>query len=110
MSEALVNRFTAAMFDIYETAKRLKPPYRAERFVRMVHEHGGKETADRLLATGDPSEGFTHLYLRGKENLKISVEYLVLQNPWRALFDADQLAVARERLLKVGCTPPPEEA
>jgi hypothetical protein len=109
MSQALLDGFNTAMLNIYEAAKQLKPPYSAPRFLRMVHEHGGKETADRLLATGDPSEGFTKLFLRGKDNLRISVEYVVLQNPWRALFEPDQLAVARKRLLDHGCQLPPED-
>jgi hypothetical protein len=109
MSNDLTKRFHEAMLDIHAAAKRLSPPYNAYGFLRMVQEHGGKETADRLLATGDPSEGFTQLYLRGKENLKISVEYLVLRDPWRELFEQDQLAVARKRLLDVKCDPPPED-
>jgi hypothetical protein len=42
----------------------------------MVISHGGKGTADRLLVQGPPSSGFTELFLRGRENLKISIEYL----------------------------------
>lgn len=74
----------------------------------MVNEHGGKETADRLLATSQPSEGFTELFLLGKENLKITVEYLVLLEPWRQLFEVEQLAIARKRLKEVGCEVPAE--
>lgn len=106
----LEEQFHEAMLEIYEAAKRLKPPYRAPRFLRMVHQHGGRETANRLLATGEPSEGFTQLLLRGKENLKISVEYLVLRNPWReVLFSEDQRAKARKRLRDYECEPPPED-
>lgn len=105
----LEKQFHEAMLGIYESAKKLKPPYHAPRFLRMVHEHGGKETADRLLATGNPSEGFTELFLRGKDNLKISVEYVVLQNPWRELFSDEQLEVARKRLRDYQCDPPPED-
>jgi hypothetical protein len=97
------------MLAIYDAALQLKPPYRATIFLRMVQEHGGKEAADRLLATGNPSSGFTELYLRGEDNLKISVEYLVLQNPWRELFTEDQRAIARKRLKDVKCTPPPDD-
>ena len=46
---------------------------------------------------------------RGKDNLKLSVEYLVLQHPWRTLFSAEQLQIARERLKQVECEPPPDE-
>lgn len=102
-------QFHEAMLGIYEAAKRLKPPYHAPRFLRMVNEHGGRETANRLLATGEPSEGFTELFLRGKDCLKISVEYVVLQSQWRELFTEEQLEVARKRLREYQCDPPSPE-
>jgi hypothetical protein len=105
----LIDQFHASMLSIYDAALRLKPPYRATVFLRMVQEHGGKGAADRLLSTGNPSSGFTERYLRGKENLRISVEYHVLQNPWRELITEDQRAVARKRLKEVECIPPPED-
>jgi hypothetical protein len=103
----LEKQFHEAMLGIYEAAKRLKPPYHAPRFIRMVREHGGKEAADRLLATGEPSEGFTELFIRGKDCLKVSVEYVVLQSQWRELFTEEQLEVARKRLRDYQCDPPP---
>jgi hypothetical protein len=108
MSQTLIDQFHTAMLGIYDAALQLKPPYRATLFLRMVHEHGGKGAAERLLATGNPSSGFTELCLRGNDNLKISVEYLVLQNPWRELFSEEQRA-ARKRLKAVKCPPPPED-
>jgi hypothetical protein len=109
MQQNLLCQFHEAMLAIYDAALRLKPPYRATLFLRMVREHGGKAAADRLLATSNPSSGFTELFLRGKDNLRISVEYLVLQNPWRELFTVDQRAIARKRLRDVECAPPPED-
>jgi len=109
MQKDRLSEFHNAMLGIYDAALKLKPTYRATSFLRMVNEHGGKETADRLLATGKPSQGFTELYLRGKDNLKLSVEYLVLQHSWRTLFSAEQLQIARERLKQVECEPPPDE-
>ncbi|MGS4907428.1 hypothetical protein ACVDHI_04575 [Aeromonas sp. 25-248] len=106
MPTALEDQFHAAMLHIYESATRLNPPYRATRFLKMVHSIGGRATANKLLASTDVSAGFTELFLRGKENLKLSVEYLILQDPWRTLFTEDQHLVARERLIKVGITPP----
>lgn len=97
------------MFAIYDSALQLNPPYRATLFLRMVREHGGKGAADRLLATGNPSKGFTELYLRGEDSLRLSVEYLVLQNPWRQLFTEEQRAIARERLVNVNCSRPPDD-
>ena len=108
MEKDRVSEFHSAMLGIYDAALRLKPTYRATSFLSMVNEHGGKETADRLLATGKPSQGFTELYLRGKDNLKLSVEYLVLQDPWRTLFSSEQHEIARKRLKQVEFEPPPD--
>lgn len=110
MTEKLINLFNLEMLAIYDAALKLKPPYRATLFLRMVNEHGGKGAADILLATGNPSSGFTELYIRGKENLKLSVEYLVLKNPWRNLFSEEQLAIARKRLREVDCPLPSDDA
>lgn len=106
MSSQIEDQFHAAMLNIYERGTHLKPPYRATRFLQMVQGQGGKAAADQLLAASNPSSGFTELYLRGAENLRISVEYLVLQSPWSSLFSAEQLAFARKRLLAVGVEPP----
>lgn len=105
----LLAGFEQALRDVSEAAKRLKPPYHPTAFRQMLAEHGGKGTADRLLAGSNPSSGFTELFLRGKENLRLSVEYVVLQSPWRTLFTPDQLAKARRRLLDVGCELPAED-
>lgn len=106
----LLAGFHQAMLDIYDAATRLKPTYRPTDFRRMVAEHGGKGAADRLLASSTPSSGFTELFLRGRENLRLSVEYLVLSEPWGSLFTPEQLAIARERLLEVGFEPPQADA
>jgi len=108
--EQLVEQFRQAMLGIYDASAKLKPPYRPTKFRRMVIEQGAKETADILLAPGDPSEGFGTLVMHGKEGMKLCVEYLVLQAPWRELFEPEQLSIARERLLKVGGDLPPEDS
>ena len=107
--EQLREQFRHAMLGIYDAALELDPPYRPTKFRRMVLEIGAKETADILLASDQPSEGFGTLLLRGKECLKLSVEYRVLQHPWRTLFEPEQLAIARKRLHDVECEPPPED-
>jgi hypothetical protein len=107
--ERLLIQFNEAMLGIYHAARRLKPPYVPGDFLNMVVEMGGKAAADKLLAMTNPSDGFGTLLLRGKEALKLSVEYVVLQNPWRQLFEPDQLAVARRRLQDVRCELPPED-
>lgn len=104
-NDQLEQQFHHAMLGIYEAAKNLNPPYHPTYFLQMVNECGGKEAADRLLATTEPSQGFTELFLRGRR-LDLSVEYLVLQDPWRGLFTPEQLAVARRRLAEYEFEPP----
>lgn len=101
----LEKKFHAAMENIYHEGLKLPKPYRATRYLQLVRESGGKKAADRLLATPNPSEGFTQLYLHGQtEGLTKSVEYLVLQSPWSTLFTEQQLAIARARLKRYGCS------
>ena len=107
---SLEDDFHVAMLQLYYAcAARLKPPYFASRFLDLVWEQGGKHVADEVLAAATPSAGFAELHLRGSEHLTFSVEYLVLQSPWRALFDEEQRAVARRRLLQAGGVLPPDE-
>lgn len=54
--------------------------------------------------------GSTELFLRGRENLKLGVEYLVLQEPWSQPFGDEQFAVARKRLREVTVEPPGSSA
>ena len=107
----LEDAFHAAMLQLYYAcAARMKPPYFASRFLELVLEHGGKDAADQLLAATTPSPVFAELCLRGPEHLRYSVEHLVLRMPWRQLFSHDQLAIARERLVRAGATLPREDA
>jgi hypothetical protein len=70
--------------------------YNPTRFARMVSEHGGVETARRLLNGRDASEGFTTLWERRR--LDLSVEASVLLPWFEALFSDGERAVARRRL------------
>lgn len=106
MPDDQTERFHHAMLEIYDAAAKLKPPYRASRFKLMVNERGGKAAADSLLAKDTVSNGFTELFLRGKANLKLSVEYLVLKPEWREMFTEEQLNIARKRLIDVECPLP----
>jgi hypothetical protein len=68
----------------------------AIRFHQMVEEQGGLQAAKTLLASKRISDGFAQLYMLGR--LDISMENLVLQEPWSSLFADTELAVARRRL------------
>ncbi|MGJ7500723.1 hypothetical protein ACSFBF_10230 [Variovorax sp. ZT5P49] len=110
MSDPLEQQFHHAMLGLYDAAADLKPPFRSQRFLNMVRERGGRAAAAQLLTGARPSDGFTELFLRGKDKLKLTVEYLALQDEWKSLFSEEQLAIARQRLIEVECPLPGETA
>ena len=88
-------RFDMAMMDIYQRA-RSEAKYAATRFLQMLHEHRGLETAKILLHSSTVSDGYTALWERGR--LDLTVEALILQPQWNALFTDEEREVARKRL------------
>lgn len=93
--DPLERRFHAQMIDIYRRAAA-ECRYRPTRFLQMVNERGGLAAAKDLLRTARPSEGLTILWKAGR--LDLTVESLVLQEPWRTLFTAEELDEADRRL------------
>jgi hypothetical protein len=94
---ALTKEFDTAMFSIYEKAWS-EAHYKATRFLQMLNELGGIETANRLLPT--MSEGFAELWHR--QRLDLTMEALIIQPRWRSLFTPEQLDVAERRLTECG--------
>lgn len=89
--------FTKAMEQIYKDAVAIG--YRPTTFRRMLADHGGVETARRLIR-GAATSGFNTLWEKGR--LDLSVEALMLKPSWRALFSPEEQAMARKRLRDVG--------
>ena len=94
-------RFHQEMLRIYKDASVFG--YRPTYFLRMVNERGGVAAARHLLRDGTISEGFARLW--DEARLDLSVEAVVLDPQWRALFTSDELAVAQMRLDDAGYTP-----
>jgi hypothetical protein len=90
--------FGEAMRKLYLDAK--DAGYNATYFLRMLNDFGGVTTARRLLASSQPSEGFTRLWEMGR--LDLSVEALILHDRWRRLFSTEERTAARERLANYG--------
>ena len=103
MSESnnLETRFNGEMRRIYREATRFG--YYPRYFLRMVQEQGGVAAAKQLLNTIEPSSGFTRLWCECR--LDLSVEAVVVQEPWSALFTDKELSVARRRLADLGYNP-----
>ena len=93
-------RQTEAMFDhamreVYRRAKE-EAGYNATYFLRMLDEHGGVDTARRLLREPSVSDGFTALWAAGR--LDLTVETQVLRPEFQALFNRRERLIAERRL------------
>lgn len=60
---SLENELTEDLRGTYEAAR--KRGYVAKYFLQMLEEHGGVETAKRLLAKSEPQEGLFELWKLG---------------------------------------------
>ena len=98
-SRKLEQRFHQAMLGIGQDETALLG-YRPVRFLGMVASHGGLWTAKTLLRSPDLSYGFRRLWELGR--LDLTMEALVIQDPWSTLFTRAELAVARGRLEDCG--------
>lgn len=97
----LEQRFHQAMLDVYHKAKK-ELNYTATYLLQMVSELGGLETARRLLAKAELSDGFTELYLN--DRLDLTVEAQVVRPEYQALFTPEEVATAESRLAELGYT------
>lgn len=95
--------FDEAMLSIYERAKA-DCKYNAARFLQMVGDRGGLQTAKYLLHAPGLSDGFTALW--ECKRLDLTVEALVLKPEWRGLFTDQELEIAAKRLSDLGYCPP----
>lgn len=93
--------FTRAMRQIYSDAVAIG--YRPTTFQRMLADHGGIETARRLIRGSGATSGFTVLW--EKNRLDLSVEALILKPEWRLLFSPDEQKIAQKRLRDFGYAP-----
>ena len=96
----LETEFHRAMIRIYQVAKDFD--YFATRFRVMVEQHGGVETARRLLSAGNAQEGLTRLWELNR--LDLSVEYHLLNPRFQELFDDNIKEEAARRLGELGYT------
>ena len=82
--DTLRKRLEKELFELYHRIKE-EAGYNPNYFLQMLNTYGGYETAKRLLSDPDKlHEGFIKLWSLGR--LDLTVEHLVLQDPWRRLF------------------------
>jgi len=98
-----LKQFDNAMFEICARAKS-EARYNATIFLGMLGDRGGLATAKYLINSRKPSDGYTHLYERGR--LDLTVEAMVVESPrWHTLFTNEELEKARLRLAQYGYKP-----
>jgi hypothetical protein len=95
VASRLEDEFHEAMLDVYRRAKS-EAGYTATRFLRMVAERGGLETARLLLHAPKVSEGYEALWERRR--LDLTVEAVILDPRWASLFTDEERAIAVARL------------
>lgn len=98
MTGSLEREFEQAMINSAEQAVAIG--YNPKRFNLMVRRDGGLATAQKLLHSSVVSDGYIILW--EKQRLDLSLEALVLQAKWRALFTDEELEIARQRLVSYG--------
>jgi hypothetical protein len=92
---SLEAEFETALRGTYEAAR--KRGYVATYFLQMLDEHGGVETARRLLAKSEPQTGLFELYDLGI--LNESMEAVIWDNPrYHPLFTPEEIGEAYRRL------------
>jgi hypothetical protein len=96
--EALADAFDLEMRSLYNTIRR-SCGYTPSYFRKMLAQHGGLQTAKILLARPTISSGFGELWMRGATEM--TVEALVIESPWCALFSPEELHTAESRLSDV---------
>lgn len=92
---SLEAEFTQALEGTIEAAKQrgYVPTY----FMQMLAQHGGRETAKRLLAKSEPQEGLFELWRLNL--LHESMEAVICDNPrFHELFTQKELNEAHRRL------------
>ena len=74
--------------------------YNATYFLQMLNEQGGVMTAKTLIAkalqTGNPSDGFTRLFMEGR--LDLSMEDSVCKPEYKELFEQHEIDYCKEVL------------
>jgi hypothetical protein len=92
------SKFTLAMHALYERTKR-ETGYNATAFFQMLVEHGGEETARRLIHAPRQSDGYTKLFMMRPSRLDLTVEAVVVESlEWRQLLGEETVTRATKRL------------
>lgn len=100
MAQDKPSKFTLAMYALYERTRR-ETGYNPTAFFQMLNEHGGEETARRLIHAPRQSDGYTKLFMMQPSRLDLTVEAFVVESrEWRQLLGEQTVECAERRLRK----------
>ena len=99
MNEELALIFEKEMREICKRAKE-ECMYNPTRFLQMINQYGGVETAKRLIKngrdTGEVSDGFTTLYIINR--LDLTMEYIDQKTEYSELFTLEEIEYCKRIL------------
>ncbi len=96
MKSALETKFHEEMVSVYYKAG-LEIGYWANKFLQMVRKDGGFGAARKLLKSGKGLSPGLQLLAKEKR-VDLSLEALVLKDPWKELFTEKEIGEARKRI------------
>lgn len=100
LTNSLEDQFNEEMFELYRRTER-ETNYNPRTFLDMLNRNGGIRTAQRLLGTAEPSDGYTKLYKL--KRLDLTVEAFTWDNPnFQELFSPEELKIVQKRLTDYG--------
>ena len=95
---SLEEEFKLFLLDLANITKD-ETGYNPTQFRHMVGERGGIETAQYLINTSRPSEGYTRLCEEGRLDLTMEAQILEAEGgKWQQLFTEEELEKCRKRL------------
>ena len=97
--DALKEKFHNKMIEIYKIADK-EYGYRPTRFLNLLSELGGVETAKNLINKAEATDGFTKLWELNR--LDLSVEALVIAEEFQPLFTDKEIETCKNRLAEYG--------
>ncbi len=94
----LEQNFLKEMHHTYNASSEIG--FKPIRFLKMIYEYGAVETAKRLLASDNLSEGI--IKLTELDRLDLSMEAIVIKPEYKELFTKQEIKTAENRLKSLG--------
>lgn len=103
MSGGDEKQLLAALMVVEKEWRKISPTgHPSVRIQQMIGAHGPAGMAKRVVRGDLKWEGFTTIFL--EKRFDLTVEWVVLREQFKTLFDDEDRRLARKRLTDLGCT------